>query len=169
LIADCSTPEKYSRRRIFTISVRRDEEIHLRGEDRMKGSELRVKRVSAGILGAILCLKAGLGLTRFSGIERGTVPVGPAEAARIEAALEELAHAKRKADEVAMSLGWPSRSDEVASKGGPTPWQRCRVSHVGKADQFGGGTKAEAKNAPGVQARYRRRNISSTRSSASCQ
>jgi transcriptional regulator with XRE-family HTH domain len=81
----------------------------------MKGSELRVKRVSAGISGAILCLKAGLGRTRLSGIERGTISMGPAEAARIEAALDELTHAKRKADEVAMSLGWPTRSDQAES------------------------------------------------------
>ena len=81
----------------------------------MKGSELRVRRVSAGISGAILCLKAGLGRTRLSGIERGTIFMGPAEAARIEAALGELTHAKRKADEVAMSLGWPTRSDQAES------------------------------------------------------
>lgn len=82
----------------------------------MKGSELRVKRVSGGISGAILCLKAGLGRTRLSGIERGTIFMRPVEAARIEAALNELTHAKRKADEVAMSLGWPTRSDQAAGE-----------------------------------------------------
>ena len=81
----------------------------------MKGSELRVKRVAAGISGAILCLKAGLGRTRLSGIERGIISMGPAEAARIEAALDELTHAKRKADEVAMSLDWPITSAPAAA------------------------------------------------------
>lgn len=85
----------------------------------MNGSELRVKRVSAGISGTTLYLKAGLGCARLSGIERGTISVPLAEVARVEAALDELTHAKRKADEVAMSLGWPSRSGQAAS--GETP------------------------------------------------
>jgi transcriptional regulator with XRE-family HTH domain len=86
----------------------------------MKGSELRVKRVSAGISGAILCFKAGLGRSRLSGIERGIISMAPAEAARIETALNELTHAKRKADEVAMSLGWPTKSDQAASGEAPS-------------------------------------------------
>jgi hypothetical protein len=78
-----------------------DEENLSGGEHRMKGSEPRVKRVSAGVSGAILCLKAGVGRTRLSGIERGTISMAPAEADRIEEALNELINAKKKADEVA--------------------------------------------------------------------
>jgi transcriptional regulator with XRE-family HTH domain len=81
----------------------------------MKGSELRIKRVSARIPGAVLCLKAGLGRSRLSGIERGTISMAPAEAARIATALNELTYAKRKADEVAISLGWPTRSNQATS------------------------------------------------------
>jgi hypothetical protein len=43
----------------------------------MSGPELRAKRVSAGISGAVFCLKAGIGRTLLSGIERGTSAVTP--------------------------------------------------------------------------------------------
>jgi hypothetical protein len=92
----------------------------LGGDAAMTGSELRVKRVSIGISGAILCLKAGLGRSRLSGIERGTISMAPEESARIETALNELTQAKRKADEVAMALGWPIRPDQGGSGDAPT-------------------------------------------------
>ncbi len=73
----------------------------------MVSSELRSKRVSAGISGAVLCLKAGIGRTRLSGIERQTIAATPEEVERIIVALEQLVLVKRKQDEIAASMGWP--------------------------------------------------------------
>jgi hypothetical protein len=72
------------------------------------GSEIRAKRVAAGISGVILCVKADIGRTRLSGIERETILASPDEAARIETALEQLILAKQECNRLAASMGWPT-------------------------------------------------------------
>ena len=73
----------------------------------MIGSELRHKRVEMGISGHLLCVKAGVGRSRLSDIERGYVQPSDGEVARIGRALEDLISAKRKLSAVASELGWP--------------------------------------------------------------
>ena len=73
----------------------------------MTGTDLGVRRMGAGISGAVLCLKAGIGRTRLSHIERGYVIPGPDEVSRIECALEELVKVRLKLHELAVASGWP--------------------------------------------------------------
>jgi len=70
-------------------------------------SELKLKRLAAGISGSVLCAKAGISRSRLSLIERGFVSPGPEETARINTALEQLIEAKSVIDRVAASMGWP--------------------------------------------------------------
>jgi len=74
----------------------------------MSGPELRIKRVSARISGVVLCMNAGIGRTRLSGIERGTIAVTAEEAARIESVLDQLIRARGEANKLAISMGWPT-------------------------------------------------------------
>ena len=55
-------------------------------------SDLKAKRLAAGISGSVLCAKIGLSRSRLSLIERGHVCPAPEELARLEAALDELIH-----------------------------------------------------------------------------
>lgn len=70
-------------------------------------SELKLKRVAAGISGTVLCAKAGISRSRLSLLERGYACASPEEAACINAALDQLIHAKTVIDKVAASMGWP--------------------------------------------------------------
>jgi transcriptional regulator with XRE-family HTH domain len=70
-------------------------------------SDLKAKRLAAGISGTVLCAKAGLSRSRLSLIERGYVNLSPEELARIRKALDELIQAKSVLEKVAASVGWP--------------------------------------------------------------
>jgi transcriptional regulator with XRE-family HTH domain len=70
-------------------------------------SELKLKRLAAGISGSVLCAKAGISRSRLSLIERDYVCPGPEEAGRIDDALNKLIEAKAVIDRVATSMGWP--------------------------------------------------------------
>jgi transcriptional regulator with XRE-family HTH domain len=73
----------------------------------MSGSQIRQKRMSAGIVGRLLCTHAKLDRGRLSHIERGYIQPSDAELARIDLALDDLIRAKRKLTEAAARLGWP--------------------------------------------------------------
>jgi transcriptional regulator with XRE-family HTH domain len=70
-------------------------------------SDLKTKRVAAGISGSVLCAKARLSRSRLSLIERGYVNPAPEELARINTALDQLIEAKSVIEQVAASVGWP--------------------------------------------------------------
>jgi transcriptional regulator with XRE-family HTH domain len=70
-------------------------------------SDLKVKRLTAGIPGSVLCVKIGLSRSRLSLIERGYVNPVPEELARINSALDQLIRAKAVIEQVAASIGWP--------------------------------------------------------------
>jgi transcriptional regulator with XRE-family HTH domain len=70
--------------------------------------ELKLKRLTAGISGSVLCAKAGISRSRLSLIERGFVSPGPEEAGRIDEALRHLIETKSVIDHVAASMGWPT-------------------------------------------------------------
>jgi len=71
------------------------------------GARLRTTRVSAGISGAVLCARAGIGRTRLSDIERGHVVPSHETIERIETALGDLIRTKRKLAALAVQEGWP--------------------------------------------------------------
>ena len=73
-----------------------------------KGSDLKLRRISSGIVGAVLCKKVGIGRSRLSDIEREYVVPSEDELTRIDAALDGLTRAKRKIAAVAAEEGWPS-------------------------------------------------------------
>ena len=74
----------------------------------LTGSELRAKRIAAGIAGGLVCVKADISRSRLSDIERGYVLGSDGELVRINAALDDLLRAKRKIAAVAAEEGWPS-------------------------------------------------------------
>lgn len=76
----------------------------------MTGSDLRAKRMTANIPGAVVSLKASVGRTRLSGIERGTITPSAGEMERIDSALSELIRARFEASKVAMAMGWPTQN-----------------------------------------------------------
>ena len=71
-------------------------------------SDLKTKRLVAGIPGSVLCAKIGLSRSRLSLIERGYVHPAPEELARINTALVQLFEAKSVIERVAASVGWPT-------------------------------------------------------------
>jgi len=71
-------------------------------------SDLKAKRVGAGISGSVLCVKVGISRSRLSLIERGYAKPAPEEAVRISSALDQLIQAKSVIDQVAASMGWPT-------------------------------------------------------------
>ena len=72
------------------------------------GATIRSKRIQAGIAGHVLCSKLGdYARSRLSGVENGYLKVTPEELARLDAALDELIHAKTFLDRIAASVGWP--------------------------------------------------------------
>src|SRR5262249_42390041 len=74
------------------------------------GQTIRARRVAAGISGSVLCLKAGIGRNRLFSIDRSYVQPSVDELARLETALEELTAARKRLDQVASEVGWPSLS-----------------------------------------------------------
>lgn len=69
---------------------------------------IKAKRTAAGIVGKVLCNKAGIARSRLSDIEREYVIPSPQELERIDKALDELIQAKSFIDRVAASVGWPT-------------------------------------------------------------
>jgi hypothetical protein len=72
----------------------------------MVGKTLRAKRIGAAISG---CLKAGIGRSRLSDIERGHVQPSEQEIARLHAAVDELLRARQRVEAVAAEVGWPCK------------------------------------------------------------
>jgi predicted transcriptional regulator len=70
-------------------------------------SDLKVKRLTAGISGSVLCAKAKISRSRLSLIERGYICPDAEEVSRIGTALDQLIQAKSVIDQVAASMGWP--------------------------------------------------------------
>jgi transcriptional regulator with XRE-family HTH domain len=74
----------------------------------MSGSEIRSKRMQAGIAGAIICTKTGISRNRLVDIERGYVTATDDEISRLDAAIDEIVDGRRKlaklADEAGLSL-----------------------------------------------------------------
>jgi transcriptional regulator with XRE-family HTH domain len=73
----------------------------------MQASEIKPKRVIAGISGDVLCRAAGISRRRLSTIERGYVTPKTDELSRIGAELDRLIAAKTYVDEFAAKVGWP--------------------------------------------------------------
>jgi transcriptional regulator with XRE-family HTH domain len=70
-------------------------------------SDLKLRRLTAGISGSVLCAKANISRSRLSLIERGYLRPNAEEAFRIDTALDQLIQTKSVIDRVAASLGWP--------------------------------------------------------------
>jgi transcriptional regulator with XRE-family HTH domain len=71
------------------------------------GKKLREKRIGAAISGYAVCLKAGIGRSRLSEIERGHIQPSEDEVARLQAAIDQLIQARHKVEAVAAEVGWP--------------------------------------------------------------
>ena len=74
----------------------------------MTANELRAKRMAAGVPGSLVCLKAGIGRSRLSDIERGYVTVSSREREQLLSALDELTNAREAMMRAAREAGWPS-------------------------------------------------------------
>ena len=72
------------------------------------GSQLRAKRVAAGIAGGTVCVKSHISRSRLSDIERAYVTPTADEFQRINEALDELTRAKSRIAAVPADEGWPS-------------------------------------------------------------
>lgn len=69
--------------------------------------QLRSKRMALGLSGRLVCGRARIGRTRLSDVEQGLVEPRPDELERISTALEQLATAKSRLQQVAAEVGWP--------------------------------------------------------------
>ncbi len=72
------------------------------------GSQLRAKRIAAGIAGCTVCVKCQISRSRLSDIERSYVSPTEDEVIRIDKALDDLSRAKSRIAAVAADEGWPS-------------------------------------------------------------
>jgi transcriptional regulator with XRE-family HTH domain len=70
-------------------------------------SDLKLRRLTAGISGSVLCAKANISRSRLSLIERGYVCPDAEEVLHINSSLDQLIQAKSVIERVAASLGWP--------------------------------------------------------------
>ena len=73
----------------------------------MTASELRPKRIAAGIPAIRLAAKASINRSRISAIECGHVQPNQAELNRLEIALIQLIQAKSAIRKAAIAAGWP--------------------------------------------------------------
>jgi transcriptional regulator with XRE-family HTH domain len=73
----------------------------------MIGSELRMRRHSAGLTGHLVCKKAGIPRTRLSEIEREYVEPTIDECKRIDQAITALIEARSQLAQIAAQVGWP--------------------------------------------------------------
>jgi len=80
----------------------------LNRKDFLPMSDLKTRRLTAGISGSVLCAKIVLSRSRLSLIERGYLCPAPEELARINTALNRLIEAKLVIEQVAASVGWPT-------------------------------------------------------------
>jgi len=71
----------------------------------MVGKTLRATRIRAAISGYAICLKAGIGRSRLSDIERGHVQPSAEEIVRLNAAVDELIRARQRVEAVAAEVG----------------------------------------------------------------
>jgi hypothetical protein len=72
----------------------------------LNGSQIRKKRVTAGIAGGVLCRSARIDRSRLSQIERGYIQPSVRNKG-IGDALDGLLLAKRRLAAVAAEVGWP--------------------------------------------------------------
>jgi transcriptional regulator with XRE-family HTH domain len=70
--------------------------------------ELRSKRLGAGITLDMVCVRSGVDRCRLSLAERGLARLSPAQIQRILDVIDDLAGKKRRIDEYASGIGWPS-------------------------------------------------------------
>lgn len=70
-------------------------------------TQLRRKRIAAGLPMYLVASRAGLQASRLSLLERGLVQPRLDEVARIERAIEELTQARDGLARAAAQLGWP--------------------------------------------------------------
>jgi len=73
----------------------------------MSGSEIRQRRIAAGIAGRLLCARAKIDRSRLSHIERGYIQPSKAELERLTMALDSLTAAKKRVADTAAECGWP--------------------------------------------------------------
>ena len=73
----------------------------------MTGSQIRQKRLVAGIPGKLLCARANVDRARLCHIERGYIQPSQAELERLTMALDSLIDAKKLVAETAAQHGWP--------------------------------------------------------------
>ena len=73
-------------------------------------TDIRRKRLAAGLPAYLVANRANIRANRFSYIERGLVRPKPEELSRIERAIEELARLKQEMDRLAAELGWPAQT-----------------------------------------------------------
>lgn len=78
---------------------------------------IRIKRVAAGITGYVLCRKAAIARSRLSDIERGNVNASSECLVRIDAALDDLIHAKNLIHDTAVAAGWPVHPAPIVPAG----------------------------------------------------
>jgi transcriptional regulator with XRE-family HTH domain len=80
----------------------------------MNGSELRARRLAAGLSGALVCSRAGVARSRLSEIEHGYVKPNAEQVSRIEKAIAELTATRGKLSKVARAAGLAVGSLSVA-------------------------------------------------------
>lgn len=73
----------------------------------LTGEQLRVKRVQAGIAGAVVCVRAGISRSKLSEIERGLAKPSNEVLKHLEATVADLIRAKKRLAAVAEQEGWP--------------------------------------------------------------
>jgi transcriptional regulator with XRE-family HTH domain len=71
------------------------------------GRTLRAKRIAAGIPGDVVAARVRIDRARLSRLERNVITAHDGELNRIEAAIDELAEAKRSVENHAAEVGWP--------------------------------------------------------------
>ncbi len=72
---------------------------------KLTGSDLKIKRMTAGLAGEVICRRAGISRSKLCAIERGYVTPKHAEMARISSVIDELVLAKTILNETARELG----------------------------------------------------------------
>jgi transcriptional regulator with XRE-family HTH domain len=100
----------------------------------MTGSEIRSKRMSEGIPGAIVCARAGMGRNRLSDIERDYVIASDDELARLDSAIEQIISSRQKLGKLAKDAWLTLR--EVQLRPALRPQDHCLRS-LGVAAQVG--------------------------------
>jgi predicted transcriptional regulator len=74
----------------------------------MTASDIRTKRLTAGITSTLLARRAEVDRSKLSHIERGYLEPSPEELRKLERALNELVRMKKRVDAYAQRCGWPA-------------------------------------------------------------